>query len=335
MIRGGLVNELDIQQGNDGAMRELALFAGAGGGILGGKILGWRTICAVERDAYAAQVLVQRQNDGILEAFPIWSDVQTFDGIPWRGIVDVISGGFPCQDISVAGKGAGIEGERSGMWKEFLRIICDIRPRFVFVENSPMLTSRGLGVVLGDLAEAGYDAEWTCLSAAEVGANHVRDRIWILGYSNDYGQITPEVIRSATKGSYSCAPRPEQTSKPSGSGEQYAELANTKIMQSNAGSNNRFNKQEISQKLGAAGSKVSNRKSGKGWNFSSRIPSQHANIDSPDWWQTEPEILRVVDGMAARLDFVNDQLKVIGNGQVPLVAATAFIELLNKFEVNQ
>ena len=100
------LNDMAIQQSNDGALRELALFAGAGGGILGGKLLGWRTICAVERDAYAAQVLAQRQNDGILEAFPIWSDVTTFDGKPWRGIVDVISGGFPCQDISVAGRGA-------------------------------------------------------------------------------------------------------------------------------------------------------------------------------------------------------------------------------------
>jgi DNA (cytosine-5)-methyltransferase 1 len=98
------MNELAIQQSNDGGLRELALFAGAGGGILGGHLLGWRTVCAVERDAYAAQVLAQRQNDGILEPFPIWSDVCTFDGRPWRGIVDVISGGFPCQDISVAGK---------------------------------------------------------------------------------------------------------------------------------------------------------------------------------------------------------------------------------------
>ena len=83
-------------------MNELALFAGAGGGILGGKLLGWRTVCAVEWDQYAATVLAQRQNDGFLEAFPIWDDVQTFDGRPWQGVVDVISGGFPCQDISAA-----------------------------------------------------------------------------------------------------------------------------------------------------------------------------------------------------------------------------------------
>nr|WP_235769080.1 DNA cytosine methyltransferase [Escherichia coli] len=117
----------------------MALFAGAGGGILGGYLLGWRTVCAVERDAYAAQVLAQRQNDGILRPFPIWSDVRSFDGKPWRGIVDVVSGGFPCQDISAAGKGAGIDGEKSGLWRHMARIISEVRPRFVLVENSPLL----------------------------------------------------------------------------------------------------------------------------------------------------------------------------------------------------
>lgn len=88
-------------------MYELALFAGAGGGILGGKLLGWRTVCAVELDAYARRVLLARQRDGCLEPFPIWDDVRTFDGKPWSGKIDVISGGFPCQDISCAGGGAG------------------------------------------------------------------------------------------------------------------------------------------------------------------------------------------------------------------------------------
>lgn len=314
-------------------MNELALFAGAGGGILGGKLLGWRTVAAVERDAYAAQVLAQRQNDGLFEVFPIWSDVTSFDGKPWARIVDVISGGFPCQDISVAGKGAGIEGTRSGMWKEFLRIICDIQSRFVWVENSPMLTSRGLGVVLGDLAEAGYDAEWMCLSAAEVGANHMRDRIWILGHSNNYGQITPEVIRGATEGGYGSSTRSQQASEFAGSGEQYAELADSKIMQSHAGADNRIDKPAISEKFGTAGSKISNAYCTQQQRnmFAKRIQSQHANIDSADWWKTEPEILRVVDGVAARMDFVNDQLKAIGNGQVPLCAAEAFRILIKRF----
>ena len=167
-------------------MNELALFAGAGGGILGGHLLGWRTVCAVEWEAYPASVLCARQNDGLLESFPIWDDVQTFDGKPWRGIVDVVSGGFPCQDISEAGKGKGIDGQRSSMWKEMARIICEVRPKFVYVENSPMLTSRGLGTVLGDLARIGFDAERGMLSAADVGAKHHRKRIWIVARRNEF-----------------------------------------------------------------------------------------------------------------------------------------------------
>lgn len=162
-------------------MNELALFAGAGGGILGGHLLGWRTVCAVERDAYAAQVLAQRQNDRALRPFPIWSDVCSFDGTAWRGIVDVVSGGFPCQDISSAGRRAGIEGSKSGLWREMARIISEVRPRFVFVENSPLLIGRGLAMVIGDLAEIGYDCQWSRISAEECGAPHRRDRLWVVG----------------------------------------------------------------------------------------------------------------------------------------------------------
>ena len=168
-----------IQQSTN-ELRELALFAGAGGGILAGHLLGWRTICAVERDAYAAGILAQRQNDGCLAPFPIWSDVTTFDGKPWRGRVDVVSGGFPCQDISTSGHKRGIEGERSGLWKEMLRIICEVKPRFVFVENVAALLNRGMGVVLGDLAKAGFDAQWRVLGTSDVGGDQLRERVWIV-----------------------------------------------------------------------------------------------------------------------------------------------------------
>lgn len=171
-------------------MNELALFAGAGGGILGGRLLGWRTVCAVERNEYAASVLVQRQNDGHLEPFPIWCDVRTFDGRPWRGRVDVVSGGFPCQDISAAGSGKGVErGERSGLWSHMARIVGEVRPRYVFVENSPLLTTRGLGTVLGSLASLGYDAEWGVMGAHHVGAPHKRDRMWILGADSQRSRL--------------------------------------------------------------------------------------------------------------------------------------------------
>jgi DNA-cytosine methyltransferase len=164
-------------------MRELALFAGAGGGILGGYLLGWQTVCAVEIEDYARRVLFARQRDGILPRFPIWDDIRTFDGRPWSGRVDIVSGGFPCQDISVAGKGAGLTGERSGLWSEMARIIGEVRPRFAFVENVPALTGRGLGTVLGDLADLGYDARWCVLGADDAGAPHHRKRIWILAYT--------------------------------------------------------------------------------------------------------------------------------------------------------
>ena len=163
-------------------LRELHLFAGAGGGILGGILCGNTTVCAVEIEPYPRSVLLQRQRDGLLPVFPIWDDVTTFDGKPWRGRVDVVCGGFPCQDISAAGKGAGIDGDRSGLWSEMARIIREIRPRYVFVENSPMLTSRGLGVVLGDLAKMGYDATWCVLGPRHFGAPHQRDRMWILAH---------------------------------------------------------------------------------------------------------------------------------------------------------
>jgi DNA (cytosine-5)-methyltransferase 1 len=118
-----------------------------------------------------------------LEPFPIWDDVRTFDGKPWRGIVDVVSGGFPCTDISAAGKGAGITGKQSGLWSEMARIVGEVRPRFVFVENSPLLVKRGLAVVLSDLAEMGYDARWGIVGADDAGFAHHRKRLWLLGYA--------------------------------------------------------------------------------------------------------------------------------------------------------
>ena len=241
-------------------MNELALFAGAGGGILGGHLLGWRTVCAVEWEAYPASVLCARQNDGFLPPFPIWDDVQTFDGKPWRGIVDVVSGGFPCQDISAQGKGIGIEGERSGMWSQMARIISEVRPQYTFIENSARLTIRGLERVLADLASLGFDAEWGVLSAADVGAKHERERVWILGYSNSV----------------------------------------------------RLERHASCHKL---------------------FSQESAIFESYRWdgyWNDlpKPYYIRSSDGVAARVD----RLKAIGNGQVPLCAATAWKLLKERLE---
>lgn len=297
------------QQGAHGALRELALFAGAGGGIIGGKLLGWETVAAVEWNPYAACVLAARQNDGILTPFPIWDDVQTFDGRPWRGLVDVVSGGFPCQDISAAGRGAGIEGERSGMWKHMARIIGEVRPRFAFVENSPMLLTRGLGVVLSDLAALGYDCKWTVLGAADVGANHKRERLWI--YATDPSQQRCDYGGSDWK------KRP--------------------ILHHEHGHAEKSQRQRFGRvsRVGQAGSDVANtQRNGLQGCGCKRCVSGQARLCSgagydkeqdlyaatADWWAVEPRLDRVADGVAARVD----RLKAIGNGQVPLCAATAF-----------
>ncbi len=171
-------------------LNELALFAGRGGGILASKLLGWNTVCAVEYDEKHRNCLLQRQSDGAIGRFPIWDDVRTFDGKPWKGKIDIISGGFPCQDISPAGKGAGITGERSGLWKEYARIISEVRPEIVFAENSPNLRTRGLDVILKDLYEMGYDARWGVLGAWHFGFKHRRDRMWIIAkpFGSEWGQ---------------------------------------------------------------------------------------------------------------------------------------------------
>ena len=166
-------------------MRELALFAGAGGGILGGVLLGWRTVCAVELNAFCVRRLMQRQNEGHLPPFPIWDDVCTFDGRPWRGVVDVVSGGFPCQDISSAGQRKGIDGEHSGLWREMARIISETRPVFVLIENSPHLRTRGLVRVLKDLDGMGYNTSRGVFGAEDCGAPHPRKRMWIVANTDD------------------------------------------------------------------------------------------------------------------------------------------------------
>lgn len=249
-------------------------------------LLGHTCVCAVEIEPYCRKVLLQRQRDGILPRFPIWDDVRTFDGKPWRGLVDVVCGGFPCQDISAAGKGKGIEGERSGLWAEFARIVGEVRPRYAFVENSPMLAVRGLGRVLGDLSEIGYDAEWTVMGADDVGAPHQRKRMWILAYSrlrsgrDNFGREDGEISVGRNSGKRSC-----NTNSP-------------------------------------------------------LRPSEGAEImafqrPNTTWWDFDPAdedgafesgMGRMAHGVANRVH----RLKALGNGQVPLVAATAWNLLMER-----
>ena len=174
----------------NGAPRELALFAGAGGGILASELfLNWRTVCAVEYEGFRSDRLIQRQEEGHLGFFPTWDDVTTFDGRPWRGRVDIVSGGFPCQDVSIAGTGEGLKGERSGLWSHMGRIVDEVRPGCVWIENSPQLVRRGLGRVLCDLAAMGYDATWGIVSGADAGAPHLRKRAWVLAWQVGYPEF--------------------------------------------------------------------------------------------------------------------------------------------------
>ena len=160
-------------------LKVLDLFSGIGGISLGlERTGGFRTVAFCEIDKAATKVLNKHW-----PTVPVFNDVSTLKGSD-IGAVDVIAGGFPCQDISVAGNGAGLEGERSGLWWEFHRLIKEIKPKVVIAENVAALRSRGLDQVLRSLSEIGYDAEWHCIPASAVGAPHQRDRIWIVAYPN-------------------------------------------------------------------------------------------------------------------------------------------------------
>jgi len=322
-------------------MHELALFAGAGGGILGGKLLGWRTVCAVEREPYAACVLAARQNDGFLPPFPIWDDVCTFDGRPWRGIVDVVSGGFPCQDISAAGKGAGIDGERSGLWGQMARIVGEVRPRYVFVENSPLLVGRGLVRVLADLAEMGFDARWGVVGASDVGAPHRRERCWIVANASEqrYGVAEKTVCagrNAAEFGGTVLADSNAQRSTARDADSQTGEERNASVA-FNGGETVADTDQHAwnERREGDAGQEPRGRDVDRGIEQPHAIGNTNGMrqlqpgrsereewgwIGDASWWLAEPDVGRVADGVAARVD----RLKAIGNGQVPQCAAQAW-----------
>jgi DNA (cytosine-5)-methyltransferase 1 len=234
------------------------------------------------------------------------------------------------------------------MWGEMARIIHEVRPRFVFVENSPMLTSRGLGRVLGDLASMGFDARWGVLGAADVGANHQRDRIWIvgkqMGNSNNDGQIASEIREITQPRSNDNKAKQNETIQSHGSGEQHETLAYSRCELRDEGNSGIVDTQE---EIGTS-SPIFNQSSGEGCGenqvadtreirpcgekteqgLARELRFAECGVDR-NWWQREPEFVPrttqrnmggVVDGLASRVD----RLKAIGNGQVPLCAATAW-----------
>lgn len=367
-----------------GPVNELALFAGAGGGILGGHLLGWRTRCAVEVDPYARAVLLARQRDRCLPRFPIWDDVRTFDGRPWRGSIDIVTGGFPCQDISAAGKGVGITGERSGLWKHMARIIGEVRPQFAWVENSPMLVGRGLAVVLGDLAEMGYDARWGIVGADDAGAPHKRERIWILAHATGWrrstwgagcGQEEGGWSRSAADGSGGEVADAVRAGGREGCGEVGGEASHASVGERRKPRAQPCDGREAvanTTGIGCERSTCSGWETGSGAEHESSLghperpgleglsrngaqrhqpgrigeeaggPTGEAGIRRGRWWATEPNLGRVVDGLAAPLDIHGayaagnvarvgvripkraDRLRCIGNGQVPAALVLAW-----------
>jgi len=271
-------------------LKVLDLFAGIGGFSLGlEKTGGFETIGFCEVDKKAQAVLKKHWPE-----VPIYDDVTKLTKDDIDGTVDVITGGFPCQDISLAGKGAGLEGERSGLWWEFHRLIKELQPKWVIAENVSALRSRGLDQVLRSLSEIGYDAEWHCIPASAVGAPHRRDRIWIVAYPNLH-----DGRHGSSTQPYQWETRMESGSSGSGLTEREAEqnVAHSGIEGAQGRLHRWANTQRQSQ-LGYFG-------------CSGSMDGQQIK----DWWTTEPNVGRVAHGIPKRVD----RIKQLGNAVVPQI----------------
>jgi DNA (cytosine-5)-methyltransferase 1 len=268
-------------------MKILDLFSGIGGFSLGLERAGMQTVAFCEVDPVCRQVLKKHWPD-----VPIFEDVKTLSVKDIHDTIDVICGGFPCQDISFAGKGAGLAGERSGLWYEYHRLIEEIRPRYVIIENVAALRSRGLDEVLRCLAALGYDAEWHCIPAKAVGAPHQRDRVWIVAYSNNSGSGTPK-YGVDTVGSQVIQERQDESfSRVSGCGQTLAYSSSLGLQ---------GQKEFIKPQHSTA---VVNRKA---------VESQYNRVSH--LWSIEPAVGRVANGVSGRVD----RLKQLGNAVVPQI----------------
>jgi len=159
-----------------------SLFTGIGGFDIAAERIGWRNLFQVENDSFCKKTLIKNFPDA-----KKYEDIREFNGVPYANTIDVISGGFPCQDISTAGKGKGIFGERSGLWSEYFRIAKEIHPKYIVIENSPQLLKRGFEQILCNLSEIGYNAEWGCFCASDFGYSHQRERLFIVANANVQG----------------------------------------------------------------------------------------------------------------------------------------------------
>jgi DNA (cytosine-5)-methyltransferase 1 len=293
----------------------LSLCAGYGGLDLGVDLAtggGARVVCYVEREAYAAAVLAARMEAGDLDPAPVWSDLRTFDGRQWRGAVDLITAGFPCQPFSAAGKRLGLEDER-WLWPDIARIVRVVRPRIVFLENVPGLAAAGLGAVLGDLAALGFDAEWSVLRAADVGAPHLRRRLFVLAHAHDErdelggeaGTGEPAVGGDAIPAdAHGCELRPEcgRAEPGAGAGEPGDDGATGVVADA-----------DINGRQGLAPGRA--RAGEQFGDDADRRGNPWRGVPRP-----EPAIRRVDDGPATRVD----ELRLLGNGVVRYQAAEAW-----------
>jgi DNA (cytosine-5)-methyltransferase 1 len=270
-------------------MNHLDLFSGIGGFALGlQRTGGFKTIGFCDFDSKTHPVL-KKNFPGV----PIYDDVRTLKGAD-IGTVDIVTGGFPCQDLSVAGKGAGLKGERSGLWYEMHRIIKETRPKWVIAENVAVLRSRGLDEVLGSLTEIGYDAEWHCIPACSVGAPHRRDRIWIVAYPNSNDRRAG----SSTE-SHQWETRVEPGSSSAGFIER--ETQPPMAYTSSEGWEGRLHRWANPKRKGQLGY----------IGCCSTVDGQ----PTEDWWTTEPSVGRVAAGVPNRVD----RLKQLGNALVPQI----------------
>jgi DNA (cytosine-5)-methyltransferase 1 len=272
-------------------LKVLDLFSGIGGFSLGlERTGGFKTVAFCEMDHRCQQVLHKHWLDT-----PCFSDVRSLDLrlLEQSGIEkpDVITGGFPCQDISVAGKGAGLEGERSGLWSEIVRLTEEIKPRYVIAENVANLRARGLTAVLQDLWEIGYDAEWHCIPAAAVGAPHRRDRIWIVAYPAEFGrsQERQDSGRGLEGG--------REEGEAAGPLQSRDAVADTDL--------NRPHRPGLSEVEGQSVPLAS-------W---SGGPVIRLSLPDSPQWEAEPNVGRVADGIPGRVD----RLKQLGNSVVPQI----------------
>ena len=311
-------------------LRTMHLFAGIGGGLLCDLILGHKPIVAVEWDKYACRVLRERASDRWFPDLSVWEgDVRLFDPSEYTDRVDCIHAGFPCQDISVAGKQAGLgEGTRSGLYREVLRIAGVVRPRYLFLENVSAILSNGLGCVLGDLAAMGYDCRWLCIRASDVGAPHGRDRWFALAVCNTEhdGQFAAEVRTSTGAGSNDNKTGPQQAEQPARPGEQHAELADTERDRLQGEWKDRNAERSAGLRSGARCDKEQDfcNASSAGLSHWAGKPLERSGaqqeFERPDWWSVESEVGQLAHGVSNRVG----ALKGLGNAQVPLQAAAAW-----------